>query len=97
MAKPGDLGQVLADHLVHQTSLTELEIGLVGAIGAHVADGCLRDLVAGNAADLLDVILSIEQLLIDPAAAAPEQAMALRCSICIPHGARHLFDSPQSP
>ena len=53
----GDVGEILADQLIEQAAIANLELGLLGIVRAHVADRGGRDLVLGNAADLLDVVM----------------------------------------
>ena len=73
-AEAGDIGQVLADQLVGETTVRRAEIRLIGAIGAHVADRRRRGLALRDPAHLLNVEFAVEQILVHPRAAFQNSA-----------------------
>src|SRR5438270_856962 len=63
--------------------------------GAHAADEALGDAVAQDTAHLLHVVFTIEEIAVDPAASAGEQAAVLVGGCGVSHSAGHLLGGAQ--
>ena len=74
VAQPGDVGQILPQQLIDAGSRRPPGNPDVSVLAAPIPIiSPLAILSFGNAADLLDVVLAVEQVLVDPLAAAVEQ------------------------
>src|ERR1019366_7946371 len=94
-AQAGDFGHVLAHQLIQQAAGTHLVLRLLGVLGTHVAAQRGGDLVFRHAADLLRVVFAVEQIGVNPLAAALEEAAVFDCRSRVARGAGHLFTGAQ--
>src|SRR5882762_2674871 len=69
---------------------------MLGIVGAHGAAQRGGDLIVAKGPDLLLVKAAIEEMRVDPAAAAFKQAMALSGEIRFADSARHFLAGAQS-
>ena len=94
-AEAGDIGQVLANQLVGETTVRQLKLRLIGAIGAHVANRRRRSLAFRDPAHLLNVEFAVEQILVHPRAAFQEQRVIVGRRGVVTERTRHLLGGAQ--
>ena len=90
-----DAGETLAEELISQAALAELVFGMFGIGGTHVAAEGLGDFVVMERANLLFVIFAVEEIGVDPLAAAQEKAAAFGSEIGFTDDASHFFTGAQ--
>ena len=95
IAEAGYGGHLLADELIGETAVAELVVGVHGVACAGAVEQAAGDLIARNAAHLLDVVLAVEEMGVDPAAAFVGHAGALCGEVGLVHGLRHLGHGAQ--
>ncbi len=94
-AESGDFGEILPHQLIEQAAITDLEFGLLRIFRAHIADGGRGDLVFGDAAHLLNIVVAVEEVRIDPLAAGGEELVIIVSGVGIAEGMGHLFGGAQ--
>ncbi len=87
---------VLSNELIHQASFSELVIRAGQVTAAHTHNKAWRNIFFFHGwSDFLFVVLTIEQVFIDPPAAIRKEGPAFFCKRFITHLFRHLFSSPK--
>ena len=95
VSKASDGGHVLADELVHLTAVADLVLRMDRVLRAFNLQAA-RNLVLWNTTNLLDVVLAIEKVGVDPTASLLEHPATVASQVGIAHGLCHLCYSPQS-
>ena len=89
VAETGHRSHILADQLIDKTAVAHLELWVQGVLGAHSLLEALGNFLLRNGANMLHVVFAVEEILIDPAASAFKQTVAVGREGRVAHSLGH--------